>query len=368
MPSFFEKLKNDENGELKRKVYRYLVGVIVVLGLFIAFGILFPSAAAVILNIIWVTLFAVVITFLTLGILVVVGLREEVSNILDILLEGSLTVIDAIDLLKKAWTKLKELIREFVVFAAPVLAYIVAFIIYITGLVIYKKIGGTYDITGFTVLVTIFMIAGVGYLNRPTRVPTKLKWEWLNTSLAKFHRSFTDGLEVVLFIFFLTMDSTNLFFLPKNLNHPLDAKIGFYDLMKRGFDLTDNTQVTITLIIITIVVEIVRNVLRVIAMARKYSREIAENTSPEKMMSTRSIRIKDSIRKSFADAKDELTKFIAFNTVLLIVFLLFPRLKLLTLAVASLTGFALDFILSGRMTIKEGEDLISRVLSKTMGL
>ncbi len=315
--SFLERLKNDEDNKLKKKVYKFLASFIVLLGLFIAFVILFPTAAAIIVNIIWVTLFAIVVTFLTLGVLVVLGMKKEVSEILDIILEGGLTFLDAIAFLKKVWERFKAMVREFLVFASPVFAYIFAFIIYILVLILYKTVGRSYDVTFMTIALTFGLIFFVGVLNRPNRPPSRIKIQWIRTFFKRFHRGFVDGLEVVLFIFFLTMDSTNLFFLPKELNTLLHAQWGEYDLMLRGFDLSISGKTTITLIIVTISLEIFRNILRIIAVARKHFRFLLEKEKEEQISRTAHERIKLGISKAFFEAKDDLMKFITFNTILL---------------------------------------------------
>lgn len=361
--SFLERLKNDEDNQLKKKVYKILASFFVFLGLFIAFVILFPTAAAVIVNTIWVALFAVVVTFLTLGVLVVLGMKKEVGEILDIILEGGLTFLDALEFLRKLWERFKQMLREFLVFASPIFAYIFAFIVYLLVLILYKSVGSKFDVTWLTILLTFSLVMTVGILNRSNRKPSRIQIAWIQTFFARFHRGFTDGLEVVLFIFFLTMDSTNLFFLPKALNNPLHASWGNYDLMVRGFDLTDSGKTTITLIIATITLEIFRNIIRIIAVARKHYKFLREEEKISQEYRSSHERIKISIRKAFTEAKDDLMKFITFNTILLIVFLIFPRLKLMTLVVASVTALILDIFIRGRLTTERGNDLISRILT-----
>jgi hypothetical protein len=66
--------------------------------------------------------------------------------------------------------------------------------------------------------------------------------------------------------------------------------------------------------------------------------------------------------------KDDVVKFITFSTALFAVFLLFPRLKLFTLALASITGLLLDLVIQERLTALESNDLISRILAKVFKL
>jgi hypothetical protein len=46
----------------------------------------------------------------------------------------------------------------------------------------------------------------------------------------------------------------------------------------------------------------------------------------------------------------------------------FPRLKLLTLVVASMASVLLDVIIISRLTAKKGNDLVSRILTKLFKL
>lgn len=363
-----QKIIKINSGEetLKRLVYKGLKYFIAIAGIFVIFSIIFPATAAVILNIIWVTAFAIVVIFLTLGVFVIMGLREEVAQALDILLEGSLTLIDTVELLKQLWKQFIKVLKEFLISAAPVFAFILAGVVYIVFLLIYKSYGRYYDVVGLTIILTVFSVVSLGLLTRSSGVPSEVKNKWFHEFKKNFHRGFTDGLEVALFAFFLTMDSTNLFFLPKELNNPLTATIGDYNFMVRGFRFDDHTKITLTLIIATIIVEIIRYLMRLIAVAWKYyegeGTDIYERVSSEVKLN----RFKTAFRRSFTEFKDDITTFITFTTVLLLVFLLFPRLKLFTLAIASGTSLLLDLTIRSRLTVLEkSNDLISRIISRT---
>jgi hypothetical protein len=359
-------LQKNTNGNFNKTAFRVLTWVVGVLGVFIALSILFPHAVAVLLSIIWVILLVVVIVFFSLGILVIFGLRKEATKILDFLIEGSLSLVDFLAFLKLIWLKFLEIVREFILFATPVIAYIVALIVYTLVLVIYKNYGRTHDVTVFTIILSAAMVFAIGFLNKPSSKTPDLT-VWWNKVKKVFHSSFVDGLEVVLFIFFLTMDSTNLFFLPDNLNILLHAKMGDYDFMVRSFVSDGHMGVTVNIIIFTITIEILRNVFKLIASARKhYTNDIL--LFSDGVIARRTTRVKNAIRKSFQDSKDELVRFITFTTVLFAVFLLFPRLKLLTLAVASVASLIMDLIFTDRMLFTRGNDLISRLLGKIFKL
>lgn len=356
------------NNNMDRKVFSLLVTFIVVLALFLIAGFFFPETVAVVLNVIWIVLMASAAVFFTLGFLVILGMRQEASRILDMLLEGALTFIDFLEFLKNLWRRFIELLKEFLIFAAPIFAYIAAFIVYVILLVIYKYVGKDNDVTVMTVIITAAAILGFGILSKP-QINKAIDITFKGQFNKRFKDGFIDGVEVVLFIFFLTMDSTNIFFLPEDLNVELHAKYKDYDLMVRSFVYNDHLSTTIGLIVTTICLEVVRNIIKLYAGARKYylnfSHELEVFLGPKKNTIEM---LKESIRRSFQDSKNDLIKFVTFNTVLFAVFLIFPRLKLLTLLVASITNLALDLSIRTRLTNKRGSDLISRTLQKIFKL
>ncbi len=345
-----------------RKVFSLLSTFIIIVILFIAAGILFPTTVSVILNILWITIITLVVIFFVLGILVIVGMRKEVGQVLDAFLEGSLKIIDFLELIRSLWAKFIQLIKDFLIFAAPFIAYALAFLVYIILLLIYKSIGRNNDVTVLTVIITAVSIFAFGVISKPQQDVYELTWGKQFTK--KLKAGFVDGFEVVLFIFFLTMDSTNIFFLPASLNVPLHAEFAGYDFMKRSYNYSDHMSVTLNFILITIIVEIIRNALRIFTLARSYYLEYTSSIA-EEHSGTLSV-IKNAIRKSFQNSKSDLTKFITTNTVLFAVFLLFPRLKLFTLTIASISNFILDLIFRSRLSPKRerGTDLISRCLVK----
>ncbi|RJR26497.1 hypothetical protein C4561_05105 [candidate division WWE3 bacterium] len=351
-----------------RGIFVLLRWILAFLGFILIAGLLFPTAVGAILNFIWVTLLAIVVTFFTLGILVIVGLRQEASHILDILFEGSLTFLDLADFIRIVYRRFIEVLKEFLVFAAPVFAYVLTFVLYVLLLILYKWVGRSFDVAIFTIILTFLLVYLFGFFNRPKPDPAEEDLTWRDVFKKRFRGGFIDGFEIVLFVFFLTMDSTRVFFLPESLNVELKAKLGGYDLMVRSFIYTDHMKITVNLIIITIITEIFRNTMKVIAGARKHY--ISDRSFDETKVAaySRSLRIKNAIRKSFNDAKDDLVKFITFTTVLFGAFMFFPRLKLLTLGVASVTNLFLDIILPERLTSQKSSDLLSRVIVKVFKL
>lgn len=351
---------NGNGIKINKRVFLYLAVLVGIGALLSYISIFFPTLFTVIVNFFWIMMLISVAVFLVLGVLVIVGLKDEVSSFLDVLLEGSLTILDAIEFLKKLYQQFIAVLKEFIYFVTPILAAWLAAMAYVFIIVLYKMVGRTHDVTFLTAIISAAMVLAVGVLNRPAiERPTYLTW--FQQVSKRFKDYFSDSFEIVIFIFFLTMDSVNLFFLPSYLNVPLRSSLGNYDLMLRGADVKSQLTVTVVLVTLAITVEIVRNVIRLVAMAFNYYSGMSKSES-------QNIRIKESIRLSFGDAKDDLLKFITFTTALILVFLVFPRLKLYAMVVASLTGLLLDFVIPGRLKMKEGTDLLSRLLNKAFNL
>jgi len=165
---FIKALKTSLSGNnVNKKVFSALAVILAILALFLVGTVLFPAVVSAIFNILWIVLIAVVIVFFVLGILVILGMRKEVSQFLDILLEGSLTIIDFLHFLRDLWKRFIALLKEFLVYAAPVFSYIFTFIIYIVLMYIYKTIGSHSDVTLLTVILTLTLIIAFGIVNKP---------------------------------------------------------------------------------------------------------------------------------------------------------------------------------------------------------
>ena len=122
-----------------------------------------------------------------------------------------------------------------------------------------------------------------------------------------------------------------------------------------------------------IFIDIVRKIYRIFAAAIIRHKEYKEYYESKgynietQQQSFDLIRI--SARRAFRDNLDDLTKFVAFTTVLIIGFFLFPRLKLLSLAVFNLTLLVWDIILP-RRAVREAksDDILSRIIAKVLRL
>lgn len=345
------------NRSLEQRVF-WLLGVVLAIILCIVLGeFFFPVVTSFILSVFWFVFLSMIITFGGVAILVVFGLRQQANQVLDMFLEGSLSVVDGIEFLREIWKSFWSTLGKFLLFISPYAAYVVALILYLALLLLYKFVGKSVDVSVMTVVLTAALIGGVGFYNYSGTKKSSSSALFTKAS-EKFRLAFSDGLEVVIFMFFLTMDSTALFFLPANLNIELHASVFGYNLMERGFIL-EGMQITLTIVMVAVGSEILRNIMRLLYQAVVYYRQHPRSES-------RSLAIKQAIRTSFRESRDDTVKFITFTSILVGVFLLFPRLKLLSMAVASVTSFVLDVLMPQRMLGLRHQDLIARVLSKVV--
>jgi hypothetical protein len=329
-------------------------------------GILAPGIFLVVINMLWLLLLVLVLVFVALGILVMIGLKKEAMRLIDIIFEGSLTLIDIADFLKEAYKSFLKYLREFMLLVIPVFAIFMAIVLYLLLLYSYKWVGRDNDVTIFTAIITSVMIFFIGILSRPTNKPKTVNW--FTRAKDKFSHTFKDGLEVMIFVFFLTMDSTRIFFLPKELNIELHAEVFNYNLMHRGIAIDEYFMVTLTLVMFAIGIEILRNIIKVIALAVN-NYQVATTYLLEKGKEYRTAELmKISLRQSMNSSMDELIKFITFTTLLIMVFLLFPRLKIFTMVVASMTALILDILIRSRLKVEKGNDIISRIITKIFKL
>ena len=361
-----ERLKKIDEKNTTKRVFKILLSVLIVVIIGIIANIIFPTVMSVFFNIIWILLLTIVIVFVLLGILVIIGLKREANQIIDVLFEGSLTLVDFLKFIKEVWKRFIALLKEFLIYAAPIFAYVVNLIFYVLLMYLYKSVGKNHDVTVLTFALTIVLVITVSLLNKPGQNSNKAGASpWVLVFKQRFKHGFADGMEVLLFLFFLTMDAEKLFFLPEELKVPIKATLGTYDLMVKGFVYNDHLRTTINLIIIAIFTEIIRNIIRIIAAAVIHYKK---DNNEEKVELKWTEKLKTAIRKSFTEIKDDFVIFVTYTTFLLFVFLLFPRLKLLTLAIASVTSLVLDIFMPSRVRPEPKTDLIARVLVKLFRL
>lgn len=305
--------------------------------------------------------FLIVLTllFIFLSLLVFIGMRDQAIEIIKNVIEGSLTSIDIYEaikrLLKKMLKKLKTVLKNL----APLYAFIICVYLYFFLTFVFKFVGSLFDVTVFTVILTFTLVIVSAFLTRP-----KGRKDF-DSFKDNFAANFTDFFEICLFVFFLTIDSESLFFLPDSLNTELVAKIGDYDLMVRGINIYDNFNTTINIILFIFIVELTRNALGFYLLARKHAHTLEKNDySGEESI------LKLSIKQSLYKNLDDIVKFITYLTFVVFVFLFFPRLKLLALAVTSLGGLVADFVFTERLTAttEKKQDLLGKILTRIFRL
>ncbi len=345
--------------------------VILILLLVLAGGILAftaPATFSAVISAFWMIIFCTVALFLVLGILVMVGLKEQVKQILDIFVEGSLSIVDIMNFLKMAVTFIVDVIKQVIYFIIPAIAYLLGAVVYFGLIYAYKWVGKQFDVTLFTIFLAAALVVVTGFLNKRAKDEGKSDLTWGRKIQLRFKDFIGDAIEVVLFVFFLTMDSTKLFFLPQDLNVEIHAAVNLsanetYNLMVRGWSVDSMLRTTLTLVMTAVGIEIVRFALRIVAAGYEFYKEINEYVGETNQKMTGSDQIKWALRQSFEVHKDDVIRFITYTTFIIIVFLFFPRLKILAMAVASLTMVIMDIFMRDRLVIKKGNDLFSKLVS-----
>lgn len=347
----------------------FIFGLQIILFLFIVLavilGLVAPQILMLLINIIWILTFIIVVIFLLLGGMIMFGLKDEAKKILDIFMEGSLTIVDVLDFIKLIIKDAIQLVKDIILFCVPFLAYTIGFLIYILLLILFKFVGKYYEVTLLTIGLTVFLVGIIGLLNRNKK--NRQERTWLQQVQKRFQDVFGDVMEIIVFIFFLTMDIPDLFFLPQYLHTHLRAEMFGFNLMLRGWELV-GIEFTFTVIMIAIAIELIRFALRILAGGVYFYRDINQYLGSDNPKFKPSEQIKHSIRQSFSANKDDMVKLIVYMTVLIMVFLAFPRLKLVSMAAASATALGLDLLFRDRLDIKRGTDLVGKILSKVFNI
>lgn len=357
----------EDNNQVDTKRYdKFIIALQLLIVVVVAIGILLalfaPSVFMVFINLFWLLLFGVVASFLLLGILIMIGLKEEVKKIIGVFVEGTLSIVDLINFFKKVIVFIIDSLKLLVFYLAPIIAYGIALAIYYGVIYFYKWVGKSYDVTYLTVGLTVILVLFTGLLNKRGK-ETGEPETWFTMIRKRFKHAFTDGIEISLFVFFLTMDSTQLFFLPKELNVPLRAEFLGIDLMPRGWEVGNNIRITFNIVIAAIVLEIVRFLIKIVAGGYEFYRNIKLYLGDQYKKVKTVGQIKWVLRQSFQANMDDIIKFITYTTFLIAVFLAFPRLKLVAMAVTSITSLVLDLLIKERLAIRRGNDLFSRIVS-----
>jgi len=346
---------------------RFITGVVMLVILLVLVGgvlaITAPATFSAVINAFWLFMFCLVLLFLVLGVLIMVGLKNQVKQILDIFVEGTLSIVDIMNFFKLAFNFIIDVLKQAVYFLIPFVSYLLGALIYFVLLYAYKWVGKTYDVTLFTVVLATVLVVATGMLNRRSKDEGKVELEWGRKVRLRFKDLFGDALEIVLFVFFLTMDSKNLFFLPKELNIEIRAVFNDYNFMIRGWTFDASIYNTLTLVIAAVGFEVMRFLMRIVAAGFSFYKEINSYVGDGNQKISGAAQIKWALRQSFEVHKDDVIRFITYTTFIVFVFLAFPRLKLLAMAVASLTALVMDLAMQDRLVIKRGNDLFTKIVS-----
>lgn len=346
---------------------RFITGFVMLFILLLILGgvlaLAAPATFVAIINGFWLFMFCLVLLFLILGVLIMIGLKDQVKQILDIFIEGTLTIVDLMNFIKEAIKFIGDVIRQAVYFLVPFIAYLFGALIYLLLIFAYKWVGKTYDITLFTIALAAILVVATGFLNRRAKDEGSVTLTWARKVQIRFKDIFGDALEIVLFVFFLTMDSQKLFFLPKELNVELHANYNSYNFMIRGWTVDKSLYSTLNLVMAAVGFEVVRYIFRIVAAGFSFYREVNSYVGEGNQKMMGSAQVKWALRQSFEVHKDDVIRFITYTTFIVFVFLAFPRLKLLAMGVASLTALVMDLAMRDRLVIKKGKDLFSKVVT-----
>jgi hypothetical protein len=358
--------------EIPKTLKKIIAGTVMFALFTLLMAFVYKPLFDLIVSVLWVIAFATTTILLIIGGLTIIGKHKEASKIIDLVVEGSVTAIDIYDFLKLLYKTFIQILKDAVLIMVPYFAYFVAVIVFLLILALYKFIGTKVDVTVPTILMTVTLTFLVGVMTRPKEpkpepdVPPKRAQlvKFIKQVIASFNRSFIDGFEVAVFGLFLTIDSTNLFFLPDSLNKPLHATLAGHDIMVRGFSPTD-ASVMFKLVTLGIFIEIIRLGIKLLAEAINYYKNM--NLQGAKFSEDdKTILAKALIRVVMARAKNQILRFSAFTSFMIFVFLMFPRLKLVALIATSATSLILDLMFRKRLTFRESEDLLNRVFNRLL--
>ncbi len=350
-------------GRYSRFITGFILLIIVLLVIGGVLALTSPATFLAIINGFWLFLFSLVLLFLIMGVLIMIGLKDQVKQILDIFIEGTLTIVDVMNFIKEAIKFIGDVLKQAIYFLIPFLAYLLGAAVYFVLIYAYKWVGKSYDVTLFTIVLSALLVVATGFLNKRSKDEGAASLTWARKVQIRFKDIFGDAVEVVLFVFFLTMDSQKLFFLPKELNVELHAQYNNYNFMIRGWTVDKSLYSTLNLVMAAVGFEIIRFMIRIVAAGFAFYKEVNSYVGEGNQKMAGAAQVKWALRQSFEVHKDDVIRFITYTTFIVFVFLAFPRLKLLAMGIASLTALIMDLAMHDRLVIKKGNDLFSKVVT-----
>jgi len=303
--------------------------------------------------------------FLVLGVAVIIGMRSEVSTIINNIFSGTIKLIELVEFLTKIWERFLQLLKEALLFVSPALAALTGLFGYVTLLALYKYIGVRASVTLLTVVLTVFL-ALVPLIIWPPKEQeqpiSSLPGSFWDVWRSKMSLYLLNAYELMLFAFFLTLDWEKPFFLPSSLWGDIKANLGSLDLMVRGFNYHDAFIFTLWLAGLAVLLEVFRQLLKVVLRAVRM-----QSTSRTASTASRLESFRECLKISFNDNLDDLVRFVGYTTLVIAVFFLFPRLKLLSLVVFSATTLLWDAFHPHRFFVeRKNKDMLSLAAEKIL--
>lgn len=303
------------------------------------------------------------ILFVILGFLVIIGFGKEVKYFLTTTFHGIMQVFLIAKVLRNIYRWIIKLLQRIMFFLSPFIAAAIAMFVYYLLMYLYKYVGLSHDVTGLTVLLTILLTVAIRLFPRVSS-DSKEKTFW-TLWFEKTSRILFDFFELMVFVFFITLDWVNVPFLPPRLWVEITAYLSEYDLMIRGVNFHYSFFFTIWLAGFAFFAEFIRQAFKIIHRSRYYYVTL-KTSQPFK---SRLDLFEEAVSESFYYSLADLVTFFGYTTVVTVTFFLFPRLKLLSLIFFSLTSLAMDIIRPAHVPVgTPPQDLLTRIIIKTLNL
>lgn len=333
---------------------------------------LYPEMVALISRALTTIIIVVFIIFIVIGVLIVIGLKDQARGLLSLIFEGGFRYINFAQSLSEIWETVVRIVQEFILLISPFFAIFLAIIFYYIAMFSFRAVGAHNDVTLFAIIMTILLSSITAGLGQIKIAEAEEATSFKSQLSIKFSRVFIDSIEIAVLVIFLTIDAKKLFFLPVSLQTPLQANMFGIDFMKRGIT-GAGFSTTFRIAGAAVFVEVVRKTYRIAVSVfttyRSLHKANEENGRPTSSQKEAFDILRKALSIAFKKNVDDLMKFLGFTTILIIGFFLFPRLKLLSLLFFNLTSLAWDLIIPSRATRKaRSEDLLSRSIAKVLKL
>ncbi len=303
------------------------------------------------------------ILFVILGFLVIIGFGKEVKSFLTTTFHGIMQLFLIAKVLRNIYRWIIKILQRLMFFLSPFISAAIVLYVYYLLMYLYKFVGLSRDVTGLTVALTILLTVAIRLFPRMSSDSAeKTFWAlWFE----KTARILFDFFELMVFVFFITLDWVKVPFLPSNLWVLIAAHISEYDLMIRGVNFHYSFFFTIWLAGFAFFAEFIRQAFKIIHRSRYYYVTL-KVSQPFK---SRLDLFEEAVSESFYYSLADLVTFFGYTTVVTVTFFLFPRLKLLSLIFFSLTSLAMDIIKPVYVPVgTPPQDLLTRVIIRTLNL